>query len=81
MPHPLKGRVYVDQHPSRPGRVFAITWESSERVVAFSSGNRTSRIRKNRLLNETRYKDTGKRINPDSDFVPEFESIQAQLHD
>lgn len=81
MPHPLKGRVYMDQHPSRPNRVFAITWEGSEKVVVFSSGNRTSKIRKNRLLNETRYKDTGKRINPDSDFVPEFESIRAQIND
>lgn len=80
MPHLLKGRVYVDQHPDRQDRMFAVTWEGSKRVVVHSENNRTVRIRKNRLLNPVRYLYTGMKIQPDSDFVPKFKQIRDQLN-
>lgn len=81
MAHDLKGKVFTDQHPQRGKRLLAVTWEGSEYVVAFSNNNRTSKIRKNRLRNQTRYTDTGFRVDPNSDFVQErFPAICSSLN-
>lgn len=70
--HKLKGRVFTDRHPDRSGRVLAVTWEGAEFVVVYSNNGKTSRIRKSRLRNTSRYTDTGFKVDPDSDFVREY---------
>lgn len=80
MAHPLKGRVFTDRHPHREDRLLAVTWEGSRHIVAFSSNGKTTRIRKSRLRNPTRYTDTGFKVDPDSDFVNvRFPAIRKSL--
>jgi len=80
MAHYLKGKVFTDKHPARGDRLLAVIWEGADFVVAFSNGNRTTRIRKSRLCNHKRYSDTGFYIDPDSDFVNKrFPTIKRAL--